>query len=85
MGWKVVYEPRAEMYHFENVTTSGSATINSPYQIVRNGMLFKRRWRQMFEREDGPDDASWRWAEIPTVCLDCVGELELVCSATPSA
>ena len=75
-GWQVFYAPGAEMYHFENVTTSGSAAINSPYQIVKNGLLFKRRWRHMFETEDGPADETWRWAEIPSVSLDSVGQLE---------
>jgi hypothetical protein len=66
------------MYHFENVTTSGSPRINSPYQIVKNGLLFKRRWRHMFSREDGPADEDWRWAKIPTVRLDSIGPLEYV-------
>jgi GT2 family glycosyltransferase len=77
-GWRVLYEPSAELYHFENVTTSGSATINSPYQIVKNGMRFKRRWRHLFSQEGGPPDTAWHWAEIPTVRLDSVGELERV-------
>jgi GT2 family glycosyltransferase len=77
-GWKVLYEPRAEMYHFENVTTSGTPTINSPYQIVKNGLLFKRRWAHMFRVENGPEDHEWRWAEIPTVRLDSIGELERI-------
>jgi len=77
-GWKVVYVPDAEMYHFENVTTSGTQTINSPYQIVRNGLVFKRRWHHMFEGENGPADDEWRWAEIPTVSLDSIGALQVV-------
>jgi len=76
-GWRVFYAPGAEMYHFENVTTSGSQTINSPYQIVKNGLLFKRRWRHVFGHEDGPEEKDWHWAEIPTVRLDSVGKLEL--------
>jgi GT2 family glycosyltransferase len=75
-GWKVLYEPSAEMYHFENVTTSGTQTINSPYQIVRNGLLFQRRWRHMFTTENGPRDEDWHWAEIPTVTLNSIGDLE---------
>ena len=75
-GWKVLYEPGAELYHFENVTTSGTPAINSPYQIVRNGLLFQRRWRHMFAVEHGPREEAWRWPEIPTVRLDSIGELE---------
>ena len=75
-GWAAYYVPSAEMYHFESVTTSGSPTINSPYQIVRNGLRFKRLWGHMFTKEPGPCDKDWSWAEIPTVRLDSVGELE---------
>jgi len=77
-GWRVSYVPGAEVYHFENVTTSGSPAINSPYQIVKNGLLFKRRWRHRFSVESGPREADWHWAEIPTVRLDSIGALERV-------
>ncbi|MFO7899016.1 MAG: glycosyltransferase family 2 protein [Planctomycetota bacterium] len=76
-GWRVFYNPAAEMYHFENVTTSGSPTINSPYQIVKNGLLFKRRWQHAYSREAGPREEDWHWAEIPTVRLDSIGPLEM--------
>jgi GT2 family glycosyltransferase len=76
-GWRVFCDPSVEMYHFENVTTSGSQTINSPYQIAKNGLLFKRRWQHMYTTEDGPADESWHWAEIPTVTFDSVGRTEL--------
>ncbi len=77
-GWRVFYNPTAELYHFENVTTSGSPAINSPYQIVKNGLLFKRRWAGMYREEEGPRDEDWHWAEIPTVKLDSIGPLEQV-------
>ena len=81
-GWQVLYGPAAEMYHFENVTTSGSVTINSPYQIVKNGLLFKQRWQHMFSVENGPADREWHWAEIPVVRLDSIGDLEVVDDVT---
>jgi O-antigen biosynthesis protein len=77
-GWRVFCEPSAEMYHFENVTTSGSRSINSPYQIVKNGLRFKNRWREMYSRENGPADSEWSWAKIPTVALASVGETPFV-------
>ena len=77
-GWQALYVPAAEMYHFESVTTSGSPAINNPYQIARNGLLFQRRWRDMFAAENGPRDEDWRWADIPTVKLRSIGELEAV-------
>lgn len=77
-GWRVLYEPGAEMYHFENVTTLGTQAINSPYQIVRNGLLFQRRWQHMFTVENGPREEDWHWAEVPTVMLNSIGELETI-------
>lgn len=82
-GWRVIYAPEAEMYHFENATTSGTPTINSPYQIVRNGLLFKRRWRHVFATESGPPDETWRWAQIPEVSLDSIGPLQLIERPSP--
>ncbi len=76
-GWQVLYEPAAESYHFENVTSSGTRAINSPYQIVRNGLLFQRRWGHVFRAENGPPDEDWSWADVPTVSLDSIGELEV--------
>jgi GT2 family glycosyltransferase len=76
-GWRVVYEPGVEMYHFENVTTGGSRGINSTYQIIKNGMEFKRRWRFMFGKENGPPDEQFHWAPIEKVPLEQIGELEL--------
>jgi GT2 family glycosyltransferase len=77
-GWRTFCERGVEMYHFENVTTSGSRAINSPYQIAKNGMLFKRRWGKMFRQEDGPADSEWRWADVPIVSLDSVPDTEFV-------
>ncbi len=81
-GWQVFYVPLAEMYHFESVTTSGTAVINSPYQIVKNGLLFKSRWRGMFARESGPPDDEWLWVPISPVSLNSIGELEQVGGVT---
>jgi GT2 family glycosyltransferase len=77
-GWRTFCDRDVEMYHFENVTTSGSKAINSPYQIAKNGMLFKRRWLKMFRSENGPKDSTWHWAEVPIVSLDSVPDVEFV-------
>jgi GT2 family glycosyltransferase len=76
-GYKILYLPTVEMYHFENVTTGMSPTLNSTYLIIKNGLTFKRRWQFMFSKENGPKDEQFRWAEIEKVPLDCIGELGL--------
>ncbi len=64
-GWEVYYQPAAEMYHFENVTTDGSQDINFAYVTIKNGRVFKERWHDMFSRENGPSDEECRWEKIP--------------------
>jgi len=65
-GWKVLYEPSVEMYHYESVTTNDSPDVNYKYITIRNGMEFKRRWRRMFSKEDGPPDEECHWEELET-------------------
>ena len=65
-NWKVLYEPAAEMYHFENVTTDGSADVKFRYVTIRNGLEFKRRWQAMFQQEAGPPDANCQWEKLET-------------------
>jgi len=77
-GFRVLYTPRVEMYHFENVTSGGTSNLNYTYLTVRNGMRFKRKWRFMFQNEGGPPDADMNWKEIPKRDISEVGELELV-------
>ena len=76
-GFKLLYEPAVEMYHFENVTTEGSGDLNFKYLTIKNGLLFKRRWQHMFAHEDGPSDASIVWREVPRVSWDAVGQLPM--------
>jgi GT2 family glycosyltransferase len=74
-GYRLVYEPAVEMYHFENVTTDNTPQINFKYQTIKNGMEFKRRWRQVFVAERGPEDASLRWRELPRCPIEAIDEL----------
>ncbi|MGD9496571.1 MAG: glycosyltransferase family 2 protein [Armatimonadota bacterium] len=71
--WLVLYDPRAEMYHYESVTTDGSPDVNYKYITIRNGMEFKRRWRHVFEREDGPPDEQCRWLGLETRAIEQTG------------
>ncbi|MBN2302308.1 MAG: glycosyltransferase family 2 protein [Lentisphaerae bacterium] len=60
-GGVVTYVPSVEMYHFESVTTTGTPTLPNTYLIIKHGMLFKKRWRYMFENENGPSDSETTW------------------------
>ena len=63
-GWRVVYEPSVTMLHDESATTAGLAARRNAYVVVKHGMLFKERWRHMFEKESGPDDRDIVWKPI---------------------
>jgi GT2 family glycosyltransferase len=69
-GWRCFYEPTVEMFHWESITSDGTARLPNTYLIVKHGMLFKQRWRHMFEREDGPPDSACRWRRITVPSLD---------------
>ena len=74
-NYKIFYDASVEMYHFENVTSGDTPTINYTYVTIKNGMRFKRKWRFMFEKEGGPPDSEFVWKEIPKRDISEVGEL----------
>lgn len=76
-GHPAVYAPQVEMYHFESVTTQGTPTVRNAAVVVRNGLLFQKRWRHLFEREDGPGEEACRWRAVATVPFSDIGELPL--------
>ena len=71
-GYKVIYEPAVTMLHDESATTAATPGLNNPYVVIKHGLLFKKRWKHMFETEGGPpdDEIVWkrigRFAEDPT-------------------
>jgi len=77
-GERVVYVPSVEMYHFESVTTAGTRALPNTSLIIRHGLLFKERWRGMFEHEDGPPDEDTRWKKLPPQSLDAAGDLPVI-------
>jgi len=77
-GYAAIYTPVVEMYHFESVTTQGTPTVRNAAVVVRNGLLFQKRWRHLFENEDGPDEDACRWRKIDPVPLSAIGALPLV-------
>lgn len=66
-GWKVLYEPAVELYHYESTTTAGTAALPNTALVVRHGLLFRKRWMGTIEKENGPPDAdaAWRRIDIP--------------------
>jgi len=72
-GFRVLYEPTAEMYHFENVTTDGSVDVNFRYITIKNGMAFKKRWHEAFSKEDGPPTSECQWLPLETRPLERAG------------
>ncbi len=77
-GYQAVYTPDVEMYHFESVTTQGTPTVRNPAVVVRNGLLFQKRWRHLFELEDGPPEDACRWRKIEAAAFSSIGPLPLV-------
>jgi len=75
-GYRILYLPSVEMYHFENVTSGDTPTINYTYVTIKNGMRFKRKWKFMFENEGGPSDKDLDWREIEKHDIREIGELE---------
>lgn len=72
-GWRVWYQPAAEMYHYENVTLDGSPDLNFRYITIKNGLEFKRRWQHMFSQEGGPPDKDCHWEALPTQTIQQTG------------
>lgn len=74
LGHLCRYEPSIEMYHFENVTSGRTGTLNYPYLTVKNGLKFKQKWKHRFANERGPLDSDWKWAQVETVTFEQVAE-----------
>ncbi len=74
-GYQALYTPKVEMYHFESVTTQGIPSVRNAAVVIRNGLLFQKRWQHCFETEDGPSEESCRWRKIETVPFDSIDDL----------
>ncbi len=77
-GGRAYYLPEVEMYHFESVTTQGTPSLPNTYLIVKNGLLFKRRWQHCFATENGPPDGDCKWRTVPTRAFAEIGELPAI-------
>ncbi len=78
VGWGALYNPAVEMYHFESVTTQGTPSVRNAAVVIRNGLLFQKRWRHIFEHEDGPSETECSWIKIEPVPFDSIGELPVI-------
>ncbi len=77
-GFTLWYEPTVEMYHFESVTTAGTASLPNTRIVIQHGLRFKERWRRLFSSEDGPDDQETAWRKIEPTDIDQIGNLPMV-------
>ncbi len=70
LGGRIAYTPSVEMYHYESVTTAGSPDLINAALVVRHGLLFRNRWREMIEREfewRPEEEANWRTIPVPAL------------------
>lgn len=77
-GQRVVYFPRVEMYHFEGTTTEGSGGFGYSSLTARNAVRFKRKWREVIEREGGLDDRLARWRRMERLPLQEIPHPQVV-------
>lgn len=77
-GFECLYTPAAEMYHFENTTTDGSADVNFAYVTVKNGLKFKAKWGHRFSQEGGKPAREMIWRDVARVRLDQVAAPEML-------
>jgi GT2 family glycosyltransferase len=63
-GYRAVYVPEAQVVHHESATTFDGAGSTNAYLVIKHGLLFKKRWRHMFEAEDGPPDSQAAWRPL---------------------
>jgi GT2 family glycosyltransferase len=78
-GYRCLYVPSVEMYHFENVTSAGAHQSGYAYLTVKHGLKFKKKWAKRLKQPGMPPDSAWSWRNIPPTALEDVpAELELL-------
>lgn len=60
-GYKIMYYPDVEMFHHEHITTRNTEGLSINKVTLKNGSVFRNRWKHMYEKEDGmkPEDINW--------------------------
>lgn len=69
-GYSVWTAPHVELFHFEHTTTAGSDDINFKYVTTKNGILFKKRYLNNFQAENGCSEAEAAWQILPKHTID---------------
>ena len=62
-GFRIVYEPSVEMYHFEGITTASFGKEQYVRTIARNSARFRERWKDVFPGlgdDLPPEEYQWR-------------------------
>ena len=52
-GLKIYYCPFVVLYHHEHITTKNTEDLSFMRVTLKNGKIFKERWRHMYEEENG--------------------------------
>lgn len=60
-GYKIIYYPEVVLHHHEHITTKQTKGLHFYRVTVRNGLLFQKKWRHFYEKEDGmcAEDITW--------------------------
>lgn len=61
-GYRCVYTPEVEMYHFEGMTTASFGQADYARNIVEQSAKFRQRWREVLKAFP-PDDGDFRWRD----------------------
>lgn len=86
-GYDVCYYPKAEIYHFENVSslpegqsgTNRSIRSSTPALVQRNHRIFWRKWRHLFAKNPSRDNLPWVWSRVHRVPIEEVSLIPTVC------
>jgi len=65
-GFRILYEPSVEMYHFEGITTASFGEQQYVRTIARNSARFRERWKDVFPTLDDdlpPEEYRWKARE----------------------
>lgn len=62
-GLKIYYCPFVVLYHHEHITTKNTEDLSFMRVTLKNGKIFKERWRHMYEEENGMklEDIHWEY------------------------
>jgi GT2 family glycosyltransferase len=71
-GYRIIYYPKVELYHFENVSTASVPSAEMRHIFRRNQRIFWRRWRHLFAQAQSTDDLPWVWRSIPRVPTELI-------------